>query len=403
MRKVYITGMGAIAAIGNDIEQIASALRAGHTGIDNIRFIDTTFTGTIPACEVKHTDIELAQRAGVGTDQGYTRLSLLALIAASEAIRNVCVADVSDTRTGLISATTCGGMREFEQYFYDLQDLSKTGPFAIFADTLDSANHTEKVARILGITEFMSTISTACSSSANAIILGAQLIKHGMLDRVVCGGADAFCKFTLNGFNSLMILDREHCRPFDKTRAGLNLGEGAAYIVLESETLAKGKSNILAELTGYSNTNDAFHQTASSPDGGGAKLAMEQAIQMAGISPSDISYINAHGTGTENNDLTEGFAIQGLFGDKVPPFSSTKPYTGHTLAASGSIEAVFSLLAIQRGMIYPNLNFKEQIEELEVSPVTSLLENVQVDHVLSNSFGFGGSNTSLLFSKVKQA
>jgi 3-oxoacyl-[acyl-carrier-protein] synthase-1 len=231
--------------------------------------------------------------------------------------------------------------------------------------------------------------------------LGAELIKHGQLDRVVCGGSDVLSKFTLNGFNSLMILDKRTMHPFDATRGGVNLGEGAAYVVIESEEMVqKFNKKPLAELTGYSNSNDAFHQTASSPDGDGALLSMTRALAMAGVKPAEVDYINCHGTATENNDLSEALAIQNLFKEHVPHFSSTKPYTGHTLAAAGSVEAVFAILCIQNKVLFPNLNFENQMPETSIAPVKSLLQNVEVKHVLSNSFGFGGSNTSLLFSKV---
>jgi 3-oxoacyl-[acyl-carrier-protein] synthase-1 len=181
-----------------------------------------------------------------------------------------------------------------------------------------------------------------------------------------------------------MILDPEHCRPFDSTRKGLNLGEGAAYIVLESEeAIARSGKTPIAELKGYGNANDAFHQTASSPDGKGAFLAMEQALSMAGISPEEVDYINAHGTATENNDLSEGLGIQRLFGEQVPDFSSTKPYTGHTLAAAGSVEAIYCLMALQQQKVWPNLNFKNQMPELSITPVQQLKENKVLRNVLS--------------------
>ncbi|MBP6516637.1 MAG: beta-ketoacyl-[acyl-carrier-protein] synthase family protein, partial [Chitinophagales bacterium] len=180
-----------------------------------------------------------------------------------------------------------------------------------------------------------------------------------------------------------------------------NLGEGAAFVVLESEEMvAKFNKKPLVELTGYSNSNDAFHQTASSPDGDGALLSMSRAIAMAGVELKAVDYINCHGTGTENNDLSEALAIQKLFQEHVPYFSSTKPYTGHTLAAAGSVEAVFAILSIQNNVLFPNLNFENQMPEISISPLKELMQNVEVNHVLSNSFGFGGSNTSLLFSKV---
>jgi len=228
---------------------------------------------------------------------------------------------------------------------------------------------------------------------------GAQLIKNKKLDRVICGGTEALSRFTINGFNSLMIVDTEHCRPFDVSRKGLNLGEGAAYLVLESEevVIRKGKT-ALAELKGYGNANDAFHQTASSPEGLGAIRAMQLALNGGKISPSDIDYINAHGTATENNDLSEGTGIQHLFGENIPYFSSTKPYTGHTLAAAGSIEAVYSLMALQNQMIWPNLNFSNRMPELSVLPVQKLMQNIPLRNVLTNSFGFGGNTSSLLLA-----
>jgi 3-oxoacyl-[acyl-carrier-protein] synthase-1 len=265
----------------------------------------------------------------------------------------------------------------------------------------DCGDSTERIARYLGIRDFVSTLSTACSSSANSILFAAQLIRAGLLDRVIAGGTDAVTRFTLNGFNTLMILDRNGCRPFDENRAGLTLGEGAAYLVLESEEAAKkpGKT-ILCELTGFGNANDAYHQTASSPEGTGATLAMQAALAMSGVDPSGIGYINVHGTGTQNNDLSEGIALEKIFGDRVPPFSSTKSYTGHTLGAAGAVEAVFSVLAIREKAIFPNLNFSTPMKELKIRPVTKLIRDAKVDHVLSNSFGFGGNNTALVFSEV---
>jgi 3-oxoacyl-[acyl-carrier-protein] synthase-1 len=197
-----------------------------------------------------------------------------------------------------------------------------------------------------------------------------------------------------------MILDRNLCRPFDENRNGLNMGEGAAYLVLESEeALWKSGKKAIAELKGYANINDIFHQTASSPDGAGAFASMKKALARAGLTAEDIDYINAHGTGTENNDLAEGLGIQNLFGKQPPPFSSTKPYTGHAMAASGSIEAAFCLMALQHDVIFPNLNFHMPMNELDIRPFTELRRQAGLRNILSNSFGFGGSSASLLFSK----
>jgi 3-oxoacyl-[acyl-carrier-protein] synthase-1 len=272
-------------------------------------------------------------------------------------------------------------------------------PYSNFVLTHDCGYHTEKIAARLGFRDMVSTISTACSSSANSIMFGARLIKHGMLDRVVAGGTDSLSKFTLNGFNTLMILDKQHCRPFDKSRVGLNLGEGAAFLVLESEAALTGRTP-LCELTGYANANDAYHQTASSPDGYGPFLSMSQALQFARLNPGDIDYINAHGTGTDNNDLTEGIAIERIFGENVPMVSSTKPFTGHTLGAAAAVEAVISILCIRNSMVVPNLNFREKIDELHFEPVKEIRFDSPLRHVLSNSFGFGGNDSTLIFSAV---
>ena len=234
-------------------------------------------------------------------------------------------------------------------------------------------------------------------------MFGSNLIKTGQLDRVVVGGADSVTKFTLNGFNTLMILDKTGCHPFDENRAGLTLGEGAAFLVLESEeiVLKEGKS-ILAEVSGYGNANDAYHQTASSPEGTGAFMAMSKAIAMSGLQPGDIDYINVHGTGTLNNDLSEGVAMERLFGENVPHFSSTKGYTGHTLGAAGAVEAVISILTLKHRVIFPNLNFSTPMKELRISPVTVIeaqsIASLKIHHVLSNSFGFGGNNSAIVLS-----
>jgi len=270
-----------------------------------------------------------------------------------------------------------------------------------YIDSHHCGDHTEKVADLLGIKDFTSTISTACSSSINTIMFGARLIKLGILDRVIAGGVDSLSKFTLNGFNTLMILDREHCRPFDETRLGLNLGEGAGYVVLEADDIIEkeGKTAI-CELKGYANANDAFHQTASSPTGEGAFLAMTKALKLSGLNKEDISYINVHGTGTGNNDLSEGIAMKRVFGENIPPFSSTKGYTGHTLGAAGSIETIFGALAIKHNTIFPNLNFVNTIEEIGIKPETDIITNREIKNVLSNSFGFGGNNSTLIISKI---
>jgi len=374
-------------------------LLTSRSGIGEITLFPTIHKGIIPMAEVKLTTTQLLEQTGNSGKNEFTRTTLLGIKAAREALLSAGIVDVEAFRTGLISATTVGGMDRSENFYVSFLADSRKGRLIDIVNH-DCGDSTERIAADLGITGFVTTISTACSSSVNALMFGSNLIKTGQLDRVIVGGNDSVTKFTLNGFNTLMILDKTGCHPFDENRAGLTLGEGAAFLVLESgDVVAKEKKKILAEVSGYGNANDAYHQTASSPDGTGAFLAMSKAMEMSGIEPSDISYINVHGTGTENNDLSEGVAIERIFKDQVPPFSSTKGYTGHTLGAAGAVEAVIAVLAIQNRVIFPNLNFSTPLKELHVKPVTELKQDVDVRHVLSNSFGFGGNNSAVVLSK----
>ena len=256
---------------------------------------------------------------------------------------------------------------------------------------------TDAIAENCGIKGYRTTVSTACSSAANALMIGARLIRHGILDCVVAGGTDALSAFTLNGFKSLRILDQKVCRPFDETRAGLNLGEGAGYLVLQREDTVSREP--YCYLKGYANRNDAHHQTASSDEGNGAFLAMSDALAKAGMSAGDVDYINVHGTGTGNNDMSESVALKRLFGDNVPPFSSTKGFTGHTLAAAGGLEAVWSALSIRHGIIWPNINHTTPMSGTGIVPEKEFRTGVPVTCVVSNSFGFGGNCSSVVFAK----
>ncbi|PBQ31192.1 beta-ACP synthase [Sphingobacteriaceae bacterium] len=392
--RVHITGMGIISAIGDSVEESFQSLSTCKTGIGKLNYLQTNHKEEFVCGEVKHTNEELNKIAGT---ENYNRTTVLGLIAAKEAIHNAGIKNIKEVRTGFISSTTVAGMSHSELVY---KDFFENRTDENFIDTHFSGVSTNEIAAHLGIDEFVTTISTACSSAANAVMLGARLIKNNMLDRVIVGGVDALSKFTLNGFNTLMILDTQWCKPFDENRKGLNLGEGAAYLVLESEEQVKksGKKS-LAILSGYGNANDAYHQTASSAEGHGAFLAMKKAFQVSGLDPQSISYINAHGTGTPNNDSSEGIAMQTIFENKVPKFSSTKAYTGHTLAAAAGIEAVISILSLQNNMIFPCLNRSEQMKDLTITPVDNLEKGVQLNHVMSNSFGFGGNCSTLIFSK----
>jgi 3-oxoacyl-(acyl-carrier-protein) synthase len=394
--KVYVAGAGAICAIGNSLPETLRAFQTKSSGIGHITTVDTVHKGVLPVGEVKLSNGALAART---KQKLFTRTALLGIHAAQEAIANAQIKILPHHKTGLISATTVGGMDLTENFFSDFTKDSRKGRLR------DVVNHecgksTELIADALNIRHYVSTINTACSSSVNSIIFGTKLIQRGILDIVVAGGTDALTKFTLNGFNSLMILDKEPCRPFDASRAGLNLGEGAGFVVLVSEKiLNEQKLNAQVYISGFANTNDAFHQTASSPEGRGSYNAMLQALELANLNANDIDYVNLHGTGTINNDQSEGTAVKRMFADCLPKLSSTKSFTGHTLGACGGLEAAFSIMAIEKQCVYPNLRFSAPMPEVGIIPQAEF-ESTAVNHVMSNSFGFGGNCSSIIFSKT---
>jgi 3-oxoacyl-(acyl-carrier-protein) synthase len=397
-QPVFIAGAGVISAIGNTTAQNLLSLERAETGIAAIKYLDTGHRDEFPVGEVKLSNEELAELSGF--KPGISRTAMLSLIAAREALTDAGINNFTGLRSGFISANTVGGMDKTEDFFREfLPDNTKGRLRKVLNHECGAV--TNLVADKLGISHYVSTISTACSSSANAIMYGARLIKNNMLDVVIAGGTDALTRFTINGFNTLMILDKQPCQPFDANRHGLNLGEGAGYVLLISERIASLlKKELYCTLSGYHNANDAYHQTASSPEGTGSLLAMKGALHKAGLQPSDIGYINLHGTGTQNNDSSEGAAINTLFAGHSPKMSSTKAFTGHTLGASGGIEAVFSAVAVQRGLVYPNLRFETPMEGLPFTPETLFSKQPELKHVLSNSFGFGGNCSSLIFSKL---
>lgn len=378
---IVITGAGIVSAIGVGKDETLRSLLARRSGL--------------PGGKVGLSDLQMKTILGIPGEETVARSSLLGILAVKEALQE---AGISYTGTAvLVSGTTVGGMDITEEHYLEM--LGGEHPELFRFHTCGSS--TDRIAAYFGGFGSLTTTSTACSSAANSIIFGANLIRSGRFDVVVAGGSECLTRYHTAGFDSLMILDKEPCRPFDASRAGLNLGEGAGFIVLESAAHASSRgARVLGRLDGWGNACDAFHQTASSPDGEGAFLAMTKALEMAGLRPEDIDYINAHGTGTVNNDESESKAMTRLFGGCVPPVSSTKSFTGHTTSASGGIEAVICLLAMEYGFIPANLGWKEPSEGC-IKPESEGRSKVFLQHVLCNSFAFGGNDSSLLISNAR--
>ncbi len=390
---ISITGAGIICAIGNDKVSVLDSLRNRESGVRSVKYLETVH-GELPVGEVQMSDDEMKAMLGLASGTVVSRTSLMGALAIKQALCQAGIEKTEGRRVALISGTTVGVMDVTEMEYHrnkavlNVRDLPKGN---------ECGKSTEQMAALAGLEDVeLCTVSTACSSALNSIIVGAEMLRHSEADIVIAGGSEALSRFHLNGFNSLMILDGRPCRPFDAGRAGLNLGEGAAFVVMQ-----KDASRPLAYVSGYGNRCDAFHQTASSEDGQGAFLAMTEALESAGLKASDIDYVNAHGTGTLNNDMSESRALSRVFGDNIPPVSSTKGFTGHTTSASGAIETVICLLAMQNDMIPANLGWEKPSPGL-VQPSMGV-ENAVLNNVMCNSFGFGGNDSSLVLSRSVRA
>ena len=395
--RILITGTGIVSAIGLNRQETLYSLRGEQSGLRKVKYLQTVHE-EFPVGEVQLSNGQMQVELGIDYAKPMTRSSLMGIMALHQALRDAHLTGKDIGRVAFINGTTVGGMDKSEQYYINfLNDNTRNEYITIH----DCGVCSEIIADYFGRFGLVTSVSTACSSSANAIVLAASLIRSGRYDIVIAGGCECLTKFHLNGFNSLMILDKEPCKPFDKNRAGLNLGEGAAYLVLEREASAhKRRVEPLAILSGFGNKCDAYHQTASSPSGEGNWMAMREALQSAGMSTREIDYINAHGTGTPNNDSSESAALRMIFGDELPPISSTKPFTGHTTSASGAIEATICIMALTGNFIPGNLNW-DCADENCIVPVVHTYDS-SITNVMCNSFGFGGNDTSIILSKWRE-
>jgi len=396
--EIWITGIGIISAAGCDLKQSTLTLQQGISPLKAASLPYSVHNNKYVCGSVDLTNVQLSRMLGLSPDNTHNRTTLLALYAAQQALAHAGIRP-EDEEITLINATTVGGMSNTELSF-DSINAKETRADKTFIDEMDCGNIGRSMQSYFNIPGDHYTLSTACSSGSNGIMLGARLIRSGKAGIVLAGGSDSLSKFVLNGFLSLKNVDPALCKPFDNARAGLNLGEGAAYFVLEEKCRAEARNaQPLAKISGYNNISETYHMTGSSPDGEGAFKAMTGAITMAGLSPHDISFVHTHGTSTVDNDLAESAAIKKIFDGRVQ-FASSKTYTGHTLAASGCISMALTITMMQNNFLFPSLNFATPIEGPSLTPVTRIENNVRLEHCLINSFGFGGNNTSLLISRV---
>ena len=388
--NVAIIGSGIVSAIGCTKSEVLTALLEERSGICEMLFLDSLHH-EFPVGEVKMSNSKMKEMLGIEEDRIVSRTVLMGALAIKQAVEEAKPAMPSLPRIVIINGTTVGGM-DITERFYNSMKIDKE--YLSLINHHDCGSCTSEMASICGINAEICTVSTACSASLNAIAVGADMLRREEADIVIAGGAEALSKFHLNGFNTLMILDKDRCRPFDDSRAGLNLGEGAAFVVMtRSDECANSLTKSLT-IEGYGNACDAFHQTATSDEGTGASQAMKEALSMAGLQPVEIDYISAHGTGTPNNDSTESEALMRVFGEHIPPVSSTKPFTGHTTSASGAIELIICQLAMENGFIPTNLGWTTPMKR-GIKPSVGT-QHQKLHYVMCNSFGFGGNDTSLI-------
>ncbi|MEW6568982.1 MAG: beta-ketoacyl-ACP synthase II [Chloroflexota bacterium] len=408
--RVVVTGMGCISPLGNTVDDTWKALIAGRSGVGPITQFDASQFKTRFAAEVKEFDPEalLGRREARRMD----RFTQFAVVAAGQALEHsgLRIDDHNRDRVGVIIGTGIGGVGTLIRETEKLRDRGPhwVSPFLVPMMLPDTA--AGQVAITYGLRGPNMAVVTACATGANAIGEAAEIIRRGAADVMIAGGAEAgIVPPALAGFNVMDAVSTRNedpqgaSRPFDLDRDGFVMGEGAGALVLESEESAQARgAQVLAEVAGYGANNDAYHISAPLEDGSGAAACMRRALEDAGLQPEDIGYINAHGTSTRLNDASETAAIKSVFGERAyeVPVSSTKSMTGHLLGAAGAVEAIFSILALLRGLIPPTINYHTPDPKCDLDYVPNKARKASLRHVLSNSFGFGGHNACLIFSRL---
>jgi len=399
-KRVAITGIGVFCCTGKNAEEFLGSLRNGKTGIGPVTLFDTSKYPCKIGAEIR--DYRSEDYFGKRELKRLSRADQFALIASEEAMKDSRMDSYPSEEVGVCLGAGAGGMFEAETYHREVLLKGKSKPFLLWP--FIPSYTTDRVSERFGFSGPKFTVTTACSSSATAIGYGADLIRNGNSKAVVCGGSEALSELTFGGFNSLKAMDPSSCKPFDRRRAGMSLGEGAGIVILEDldEAIKRG-ARIYAEFLGYGIGGEAYHITAPEPTGMWEARIMREALEEGEIDPIDVDYINAHGTGTPLNDRVETLSIKNVFGEKAYsiPVSSIKSMVGHCLGAAGVIEAIASILSIVHEFVPPTLNHQEGDEDCDLDYVPGESRERNVEVALSNSFAFGGNCTTLVFGKFK--
>ncbi len=396
--RIAVTGAGIICSIGRNKDEVWTSIRESRSGIRKL----TRFPGeTFPTDLAAEVDAVIVPKLPIERREArrLSRSDLLAVVAASEAIAEASEKSPLPFERALVSSgTSTGGLLEGEDYYFTRLVRGRRRAPASRVLQQPTSGPSDAVARVFNAAGGVVSNATACASAGAALGMAADYLRSRHADVAIAGGSDALCRLTYSGFNVLQAVDPEPCTPFGASRKGINLGEGAAYLVLErrEDAVARG-ARILAELCGYGATCDAHHPTAPHEDGRGAEAAMRAAIAESGVLAVD--YVNAHGTGTLLNDSAETRAIAAAVGPNVP-VSSTKSYFGHTLGASGAVEAVITVLALLHQLAPPTLRLEKAADDCPLDYIPHTPRPMPMTHALSNTFGFGGSNVSLLFRRA---
>lgn len=412
-KRIVITGLGCLSPVGSSVSETWTNIQAGRSGAGRITYYDPSIYECQIAAQVKEFDG--ASLLGAKEARRLDRCSQYALFAARQAIADadLQITDGNRDRIGVILGTGIGGMGTlFEQFqvFFE-RGPSRVSPFMVPMMLPDTP--AGMVAIHFGLRGNNMAVVSACASGTNAIGEAAEIIRRGHVDVILGGGTEAaIIPIAMAGLASMGALTKRNndpqraSRPFDRTRDGFLMGEGASVLVLESLEHAQARgARILGELVGYGCTNDAFHISAPAENGAGAAVCMRQALDRAGLDISAIDYINAHGTSTPLNDKSETAAIKTVFGEQAYsiPVSSTKSMTGHLLGAAGALEAVLSLMVIQDGVIPPTINYEYPDPECDLDYVPNVARPARVDCVMSNSFGFGGHNATIILKRFTES